>query len=250
MSRVVNSLWIGKRLGAVHAACLRSFLRHGHEVVLHSYGTPEDTPKGVKVFDAAKLMKESEIVQTRSGNLALASDIYRYRILREGLGLYADCDVYCIKPVEDSDYIMGWEAHNTINGAVLKVPHNSAMLQQLQAAAEDPYFIPPWFSRSRRMRYQLRKAFWWPKPVSRQAWGVIGSGLITYVAKELGLGHLASPIDYYYPMHYTCASLLSEKGLSVKELITPRTVAFHLYNSATDKQEILPDTPLYEIINS
>ncbi|WOC15073.1 hypothetical protein [Pseudochrobactrum sp. MP213Fo] len=42
----VNSLWIGKRLGAVHAACLRSFIRHGHDVVLHAYGRPEDTLDG------------------------------------------------------------------------------------------------------------------------------------------------------------------------------------------------------------
>lgn len=55
---IINSVWIGKKLGPVHAACLRSFVRHGHEVVLHTFERPEDTPDGVKIFDAKLLMDE------------------------------------------------------------------------------------------------------------------------------------------------------------------------------------------------
>ncbi len=250
MSLIVNSLWIGKRLGEVHAACLKSFVDKGCKIVLHAYGKPEDIPKGVEIFDANKLMKESEIVRTSSGNLALASDIYRYRILREGLGLYVDCDVYCIKPVEDNDYIMGWETQSTINGAILKVPQDSTMLKQLLSAAEDPYFIPPWFKANKIKRYRLRKSLGFPKPVSKHPWGAIGPNLITHIVKELDLKNKVSPIDIYYPMHYTCTTLLHERGLRVQDLITPRTTAFHLYNTANNNKQILPDTPLYEIINS
>lgn len=52
---VINTVWIGKKLGPVHAACLRSFVRHGHDVVLHCFELPEDTPEGVRFFDAARL---------------------------------------------------------------------------------------------------------------------------------------------------------------------------------------------------
>lgn len=250
MSLVVNSLWIGNKLGEVHAACLRSFVNKGHRVVLHSYGKPEDTPKGVEIFDARKLMKESEIVRTATGNLALASDIYRYRILKEGLGLYIDCDVYCVKPIKDDEYILGWETQYTVNGAILKVPHDSQILKELMLAAENPYFIPPWFRNKKALRYKLKKALGFPKPVSKQEWGTIGPLLITYLVKNLMLQENVSPIDFYYPMHHQNTTLLSERGLTVKDLITPRTVAFHLYSTAGMGNQIVKYSPLHEIINS
>lgn len=62
----INSLWIGKKLGPIHAACLRSFIRHGHDVVLHAYGKPDDTPEGVRLFDASKLMAEKKFLHTKT----------------------------------------------------------------------------------------------------------------------------------------------------------------------------------------
>lgn len=246
----VNALWIGKKLGPIHAACLKSFVRNGYEVTLHSYGRPDDTPNGVKIFDANLLMKEEEIFRHQSGNLALVSDVYRYRIQREGLGLYVDCDVYCLKPIENNDYILGWEDQNTVNGAVLKLPQNSEILRSVLKAAENPYFIPPWLSKNKMRFTKLKRMLGRRKHVSKQAWGTIGPHLITYLVKELRLEKKVSPIDVFYPMHYSCTSLLHEKGLRVNDLITPRTTAFHLYNTANNSKELKPDTPLFEIINS
>ncbi len=250
MSLTINSLWIGRRLGEVHAACLKSFVDKGYDVVLHSYGRPEDTPKGVAIFDANKLMQETEIVRFSTGNLALASDKYRYRILKEGLGLYVDCDVYCVNRLDDSDYMLGWEDQSTINGAVLKVPHNSILLQQLMDAAEDPYFIPPWLKKNRILKYKIRRRLGLAKAVSHQPWGTIGPLLISHLVKENGLQEKASPIDVFYPVHHRCTSLFYERGLKLQDLITPRTTALHLYNTAMQSTSVIPDSPMYEILNS
>ena len=222
----------------------------GHKVVLHSYGRPEDTPQGVEFFDANRLMKESEIVRFSTGSLALASDIYRYRILKEGLGIYADCDMYCMKPIVDTPYILGWEEQFTVNGAILKVPSDSEMMKSLLAAAEDPYFIPPWLKKSRVFKSRIRKYIGFPRPVSKQQWGTIGPLLISHVVRDLGLEAKVSPIDVFYPLHHTQTSLLHERGLALRDIVTPRTAAIHFYNTANKNTNIMPDTPLYEIINS
>ncbi len=248
---IVNTVWIGKKLGPVHAACLRSFVRHGHDVVLHAYGRPDDTPKGVRLFDAGKLMGEHEIFAHKStGSLSIASDIYRYRIQREGMGLYVDCDVFCIKPFTDKEYIFSWESNIRLNNAIIKFPSNSALLNSILEASENPYFIPPWLPAKKQRKMRFRKMIGRGKHIANQAWGVVGPDLLTYHVRRLGLMEHAAPIQRYSPMFGLVSNMLFERGLTVNDLITSQTEGLHLYNSGFTGKEILPDTPLYEIINS
>lgn len=247
----VNMVWIGDTLGPIHAACLRSFLRHGHDVVLHSYGRPHDTPDGVRLFDAGKLMKETEVeVFKRHNLLAYASDIYRYRIQREGMGLYVDCDVFCLEPFADEEYVFTWESGHLIANGILKIPHDSELLKRILKDSENPYFIPYWYSRRKKRKMALRKLLGFPKHVVKQEWGVIGPQLISYHIKQLELTHHAQSIDTYLNLNSQHVPLLYEEGLRVCDLITPRSIGLHLSSSVRPLKEIIPNTPLYEIVNS
>lgn len=249
MSVIINTLWIGKELGALHAACLRSFIRNGHDVVLHAYGRPVDTPAGVRLFDANKLMKEEEIlVHKRTNSLTLAADRYRYRILREGLGIYVDCDVYCVQPFAPAEYLFGWHSDDTINNAILNAPQDSAFLNAVLAASENPYFIPPWLNKYQKNLYNIRKAIGFPRHIANQRWGTIGPSLITNCVKTHGLTSHASAIDVFYPLHWEHLPLLHERGLHIKDLTTSRTMGIHLFNSALKNQTVIDDTPLAEIL--
>lgn len=251
LSMIVNTVWIGKKLGPVHAACLRSFVRQGHDVVLHAYGKPEDTPAGVRLFDASKLMSENEVFSHKeTGSLSIASDVYRYRIQREGLGLYVDCDVYCVKPFTDREYIYSWESNYRLNNAIIKFPQKSDLLQSMLSASEDNYFIPPWLPAKKQRKMRLRKMIGRGKHIADQDWGVIGPDLLTYHVKRLGLIEHAAPIQRYSPMFGAVSNLLLAEGLTVGDLITSQTEGFHLYNSGLKIKNITPNTPLYEIVTS
>lgn len=251
LAMIINSVWIGKQLGPIHAACLRSFVRHGHDVVLHAYGRPEDTPKGVRLFDASKLMAENEIFAHKStGSLSIASDVYRYRIQREGMGLYVDCDVYCVKRFTEREYIFSWESNVLINNAIIKFPYNSELLSSILDASEDPYFIPPWLPVKKQRKMKFRKMVGCGKHIAEQDWGVIGPALLTHHVKRLGLLEHTAPIQRYSPMYGLLSNLLYEDGLNLSDLITSQTEGLHLYNSGLKGQEIRPNTPMYEIINS
>lgn len=248
---IVNTIWIGGELGPIHAACLRSFVREGHDVVLHSYARPHDTPDGVRLFDASKLMKEEEIVlHKKTGSLTLAADRYRYRILREGMGLYVDCDVYCLQPFPQDQYVFGWEDDDTINNAVLNMPHDSALLKHILKASEDSFFIPPWRSKNKIRYARLRKAIGLPIHVSKQKWGTIGPRLISYCAKELGLEDKASPLDIFYPVYFKQLDLLYERGLTIADITTPRTLGVHLYNSLLKDRSVVAGSPLHAMLTA
>jgi len=140
-----NAIWIGPELGPLHAACLSSFLRHGHRVVLHCYERPKDTPKGVVVTDASELLPQDRVIRHRkTGSFALFANLLRYEILGAELGLYVDCDVFCIRPIADANYIFGWETRGSINSAILKLPPDCPTLAALRAFKDTPNYLPPW----------------------------------------------------------------------------------------------------------
>lgn len=247
----VNSFWIGSKLGAVHAACLRSFVRNGHDVVLHAYGRPNDTPDGVRIFDANKLMLESEIIShKKTGSLALASDIYRYRIMREGLGVYIDADMYCIKPLTNENYLFGFETEGRLNGAVLNLPQKSKLLFDILRAAENPHFIPPWMKFHKRAIGTIRERLGYPRHISTRTWGSIGPSLITHCVRENELMSKAKAVDIYYPLECSQTDKLFERGTRIEDIATEKTQAIHLFNTMIKGKAILPDTPLHQIVTA
>jgi hypothetical protein len=244
---IINTFWIGDRLGEVHAACLRSFLRHGYRVVLHCFAPPSDVPEGVALFPAESLMKRSEIIAHK---LWLTADIYRYRILREGMGTYVDADVFCLRPLPEDDYLIGFEGDRRANVAVLRIPPGW-LLNALLAASQNPYYIPQFGKRrAKRIIAHVRKAIGFPVHVSRHPFGILGPRLMTHLIMTHGLQQLVQPIDVLYPLHYDEVSLLSAPGLRLADLVTPRSCTIHLFNGALKGRPILPGTPLHEIISA
>lgn len=247
----VNMFWHGPRLGEVHAACVRSFLRHGHPVRLHCYEPPSDTPDGVEVFDAAQVMPQAELVRnTVTGSVALGVNRYRYRMIRAGMGLYSDCDIYCFRPISDDEFIFGWEDSRFINNAFLKYPPDSELARALVSETETEFYIPDWMRRRDKYLLRTRRALGRGKSVCDMPWGIWGPVLLTHWVRKLGLARHARPVDHFYPMHYFHTELLFEPGLRIEDLATPRSFAVHLCHKMQDRRTPPPGSPLRQIIET
>lgn len=230
---IIHALWIGDRLGKISSSCLRSFVLRGHKVLLHTYGEILDLPEGVQCVDANAIIPKNKIFKhNRTGSYALFSDVFRYELLKQVSGVYVDCDVYCLKPViiPPSNYLLGFESNNKINGAVLALPHESQLLTSLLNAAYNPFFVPPWYKKSRQRRLKLKKTFGIGQNIADMPWGVIGPDAITYFVKELNLLNQVQPIDIFYPVHYDCINLLTDPQLNIEDVTSSRTSCVHLYN--------------------
>ena len=243
-------------MGAIHSACLRSFIRHNHKVRLWVYEKPVDAPRGVEFCDASELLPKSRMVTfsrrgSHMGSPAIFADFLRYELLKRNFGLYVDCDVYCVRPVEDHQYIYGYEDNSTVNNAVLKIPADSVALDGLCALKDQKAFIPPWFSKGRQLRYKLRAMAGNPVPIQNMPWGSTGPEAVTWYLTQADIIKHAAPIDFYYPVHFGQAALFLERGLSVADLITPRTHLLHLYNEKIKHvpvEQIAADSPVGEIL--
>jgi hypothetical protein len=249
MSVDINMFWHGPQLGAIHAACVRSFLRNGHTVIMHCYKRPSDLPDSVRVFDASKIMPLADLHADRAtGSVALGSDRYRYRLIAAGFGVYADCDMFCLRPITDAPYIMGAEQDDTVNNAFLKFPADSSLAKALIEATQDYYLIPPWFRSSKRRRFRVLQKFGLGMHVGEHSWGVWGPRLITHYVNEMGLWSDVAPIDRFYPVHPRQTSLLHDPELCITDLVTPRTEAIHLWHKMLGGKTPPKGSPLHEIM--
>lgn len=250
MTCKINMFWAGKRLGKLSTACMNSFLRMGHEVVLHCYAPPEDMPAGVATFDAAQLLPEEELLRHRkTGSVSLGSNRYRYLLIEAGLGLYADCDMFCVGDIEDEGYVFGQEETGRINGAMLHYPPGSELSKLLLEATQSRYSMPLGISRSKQRIFGARRLIGVPRSVETIKWGVWGPNLLTHAVNTLDLWDRSAAIDIYYPVHFNQTQLFYEQGLSLADITTPRTKAVHLYHAGHHREDPAEGTPMHEILS-
>jgi hypothetical protein len=252
----INAIWIGPKLGRVHVACLKSFLRAGHHTVLHCFRIPSDVPEGVQTADAAKLLPESSLIRHKAtGSVAIFSDLLRYEILRAGLGLYVDCDMFCVRPIDNEDYIFGLSGSKEIKNGVLKLPPECPVLLDL-CKIKDGGFIPPWFAVRHKLRLRLRHLMGYPAiRLEDLPWGFTGPKALTWYAHHHGIDCYAKNKDVFYPIDNHQVALLFDPARAIEDLITPQTKAIHLCNEyfrrrSLDVIPIPPSSPLGRILGS
>ena len=254
----VHALWIGDRLGLLAAACLQSFSRNGHEVILHCNKNLPDLPKGIQVQDANKTIPKEEIIAHRaSGSFAMFSDIFRYELLQQDAELYVDCDVYCLQPIEKTDYYFGKETGSNVNGAVLAIPSNSLLLNSLCNLRITGHNHWPWEPKTKLSLKNLSRMLntnTGKHPLASKRWGDVGPNALTYLAKSFGIFEKAMPIDVLYPLHFDSVELLFDPALKLTDLITHRTKSIHFYNESMGAkgfkvEDAPPSSPIGRVIS-
>ena len=101
----IGALWIGGSLTWLEQLCLKSFLAHGHEVILFTYGEVRNVPEGVKIQNGREIIDTEEfLLHGRTQSVALFSDLFRFHMIKKIPEIiYIDTDVYCLKPLDFSD---------------------------------------------------------------------------------------------------------------------------------------------------
>jgi glycosyltransferase involved in cell wall biosynthesis len=155
----VHGMWIGSSLSRMELLTLRSFVQQGHRFHLWAYDqitTP--IPDGVVLEDATEILPRKAIfkrraVDERSGVGAGSygapfSDLFRYKLLHDKGGYWADMDVTCLKPFpSDTPYL--FRSHRIgVVGNIMKCPRGSRLMretyeQTLRSANEDSAWLLP-----------------------------------------------------------------------------------------------------------
>lgn len=230
----IVSFWHGP-MSWLEALSIASFRRQGHEVEVYSYDPIPDLPEGAIARDAASVLPRDKLVFYKGrGTPGVFSDHFRMMALRQSRGVYADLDVYCVRPITlTSDYLMAYERPGSVNGAVLYMPADAPLLDDLLGIFTRPgqrlfeAHLPP----LRRVEVAIRRLFGEKVAPQDMQYGATGPMALTYHVRQRGLTDKVMPSTVLYPIPYQDIPALMQPGSSVDPAIKPQTLAVHLWRS-------------------
>jgi hypothetical protein len=184
--------------------------------------------------------------------MAAFADWFRFQVLHDQGGIWADTDVVCLKPLKyPQAELFGWEDSTTINVAVLGLPPGHELAVWMLECWRHPDRVLPYDSRrTRRHKFKRRLRPGDSRPYI--GWGEFGPKGFTQAVRHLGCEHLALPYWHFYPIHYQNWNVIFDEGLKDNPMVIEASSTLHLWNEMTrrtvgfDKNSVFPVDSLFE----
>ena len=244
----IVSFWHGP-FSWLERLSVASFCRNGHPVEIYTYAPAADFPEGAVQRDAAEIVPADRLVFYKGkGTPGVFSDQFRLCLLKASRGIYSDLDVYCVRPwAELPDYVMGLESATSVNNAVLGMPSDEPLLDDLLSVFEVGRrpLLEPHLPLGRRLEVAARRLLGDRVAPEHMQFGATGPFALTYYLRVRGLLAKALPQAVFYPIPYEGIPALMQAGSSVDGAIGPDTLAIHLWRSQLTRRG-RADMPLPE----
>ena len=230
LNKTIQGLWIGPEFSLMEQLSISSFLQNGHDYHLYVFDDVTNVPAGTVIRNANEILPEARIFQYKGRpSYAGFSNFFRYKLLLERGGWWADSDTICLKPFDFPDeYVFSSETNHrgveVINSGIMKVPSGSSIMAYAWKVCDD-------------------------KDSSRLVWGEIGPRLMARAVKKFSLKRYKKDSRVFCPVDYEKwqTVLQPDVGLSFDD----RTFAVHLWNemwrlAGQDKNARYHEHCLYE----
>jgi mannosyltransferase OCH1-like enzyme len=226
---IVQGLWVGSDLSVMEQLSIASFLRNGHEYHLYVYGEMKNVPRGTVLKDANEILSASRIFQYRQyPSYAGFANFFRYKLLLERGGWWADTDTICVKPFDFAEeYVFSSEVTNgveVINSGILKAPAASDVMAYAWGVCKT-------------------------KDPEKLVWGETGPRLIGEAVRKFSLEKYQQSANVFCPLSYDEWRKVLEPDSSLS--LSDMTRAIHLWNemwrdAGVDKNAAYDPACLYE----
>jgi hypothetical protein len=230
----IQSLWIGAHLSTLERLSIRSFMDHGHEYHLYTYENLPELPTGTVLKDANEIFPESEVFQyPQRKSFAAFANVFRYKLLLERGGWWADTDVVALRSLNLADEhvfvseIVEWHDRagpkTVVGNCLIKAPPGSPA-----------------------MALALRLSL--AKDRSALQWGDTGPRLVAELIESQGLQHFVRPPSDFCPINYAAWRQLIDPQAP---LLPAEAYTVHFWNemwrlAGQDKNAEYPPGCLYE----
>jgi mannosyltransferase OCH1-like enzyme len=203
-NRIIQGLWIGSRLSTMEQLSISSFLRHEHEYHLYAYNELANVPAGTVIKDANEILPASSIFQYKNRpSYAGFANYFRYKLLLERGGWWADADLVCLRPFDfPEEHVFSSElnvGHEIVNCGAIKAPKGSEGMAYACGVCQ-------------------------AKKPDQLVWGETGPRLVAEVVKKYRLD------KYQKPYYIFCPISEWHKVLEPHVAIHPEAYAIHLWN--------------------
>ncbi len=235
----IQMFWHGRPLSRIERLSMTSFVRNGHPVDLYVYEEPASVPAGVCVRDASEILpRRALFMHRRRRSIAHFADWFRYRLLFERGGIWADADMVCLHPFDfASPVVFAWQDERYLNNAVLGLPAGDPLAKWLATCCEHPNRILPYDDLQARFKKLKR----WLKGQGREhvRWGDTGPYGLTRAARYLGYVQHALPRRHFYPVSFEEHHVLFESSPVGGDMPFEDCRAVHLWNQLIEAGKVL-----------
>ena len=205
-NRIVQGLWVGGRLSALERLCVRSFCAHGHEFHLYHYDELQNAPRvdGLRLINGEEILPRTAIFRYRQQkSLAGFADHFRWELMRQCGGWYADMDMICLRPLDFArEIVIGYEGASHVNSAMMKFPRGHFMAVAMADACAHINKIAPWDNLSRKIR-KVKRTLLFRHTAEYLKWGEAGGPAGTTLAlRYFGLNKYALPVHMLYVQYH------------------------------------------------
>lgn len=229
MNKVIQGLWIGPELSVMEQLSIASFLLNGHEYDLYVYDKVQNIPAGTVVKDANEILPSSKIFQYKhQPSYAGFANFFRYKLLHERGGWWADTDTICLKPFDfPNQYVFATEiceGLEVVTSGIIKAPIGSEAMGHAWEVCQH-------------------------KNPRQLVWGETGPRLVAEAVRKYSLERYAKSYDVFCPLGYPNWHRVLEPEAEVA--LASSSYAIHLWNekwraASQDKNARYPDNCLYE----
>ncbi len=208
MNKIIQGLWIGPELSVMEQLSVVSFLQNGHEYQLYVYEEPKNIPAGTVIKDANEILPSSSIFQYQhSPSYAGFANFFRYKLILERGGWWADTDIVCLKPFDFSEqYVFSSEICDgleVVTSGIFKAPAGSEVMAYAWGVCQT-------------------------KDPAQLAWGETGPRLIGEAVSECSLGEYKQSAQVFCPLGYFEWDKVLDPDAVVR--LDERSYAIHLWN--------------------
>ena len=179
---------------------IQSFLGNGHAYRLYGFERPANMPDGVEYRQATDILPNVDPAEYAA--LATYADYFRYALLSQCGGWWADMDVVCLRPFMATGYVFASEVTDSgsaiANNAVMRAPAGSPVMEFAVkvCASKEPGEV---------------------------TWGELGPRLLDVAVRGFGLSAYVAAPETFCPLSYR------EWGRLLDEGSVPDSQAIHLW---------------------
>ena len=230
LNKTIQGLWIGPELSLMEQLSISSFLQNGHDYHLYVYDEVKNIPSGTVIRNANEILPAARIFQYKHRpTYAGFSNFFRYKLLLDRGGWWADSDTICLKAFDFPDeYVFSSEIDyrgvEVVASGIIKVPPGSSIMAYAWKVCEN-------------------------KNPSRLVWGEIGPKLMARAVRKFSLEEYKKGSRVFSPVNYEewQTVLQPDAELSLDDY----SVAIHLWNemwrlAGQDKNAQYHERCLYE----
>ena len=226
-NRTIQGLWIGPELSVMEQLSISSFLANGHEYHLYVYDNVNHVPDRTTLKDANEILAASKIFQyTDRPSYAGFSNFFRYKLLLERGGWWADTDTVCLQPFDfQPEYVFSSEiskANEVVNCGAIKVPAGSEVMDYAWRVCQE-------------------------SDPQQLVWGQTGPRLMGEAVIKFSMEGYRQPAHIFCPIAFFDWRKIIEPG----RVALDDSYAVHLWNekwreAGQDKNAHYPEDSLYE----